>query len=277
MMSPETRIVCLHGLLEGPSIWRPLRRRLTRAGIKSVALPLPGHRRDAPKYDEACAILRTGGLVDYIARRIADKTGGAPARIVGHSLGGLLALLVARDHPALVDRVMIVGAPHAGHTGHTGWFDRRLIADIPGFAHTTARVLLGYWLADDLRFEAWIRPILARDEALEYVPHLMRRELQSGCPYAIAEVFCWLRAQKTLESFSTVVPPVTVMVCADDTVVTPQHQMEIVRILPNAAAQVVRCGHLPMLTAPQAFGNAVMLWATLSPPVGVPVPELACA
>lgn len=266
---PETckvPVICLHGLFESPAIWRPVRQRLLRSGHKTYALPLPGHRRDAPNFWLTRTLLAGCGLVDYFAMRIAQKTGGRPAALLGHSMGGLLALLVAQRFPSLVDRIMIIGAPHAGHTGHSHWIDRRVLADVPFLAHVSSRVLVAHWLANPRRFEDWMRKSLAPGERIEHQLQMMRRELHSGCPYAMREMVAWLRAQNALEAIGGVGVPVSVMLCAKDPIVTPLHQMDIVRALPHATACVLSCGHLPMLTTPRLFERTVVNWISSHEP-----------
>lgn len=53
-------------------------------------------------------------LADYIDDEILNKKRPAPA-LIGHSMGGLTAMLIARDHPQTVSRMMIVDSlPYFG-------------------------------------------------------------------------------------------------------------------------------------------------------------------
>lgn len=47
-------------------------------------------------------------LATYINGQIISKGAGAKPKIIGHSLGGLTAMMVAARHPAMVDKAMIV-------------------------------------------------------------------------------------------------------------------------------------------------------------------------
>ena len=59
--------------------------------------------------------------VDRLARRVLDLVDatGAPASLVGWSLGGVLARGVARRHPDAVRRVITYGTPLSGGAAHT--------------------------------------------------------------------------------------------------------------------------------------------------------------
>jgi pimeloyl-ACP methyl ester carboxylesterase len=54
-------------------------------------------------------------LADF-AQREVDKAGGAPAYLVGHSLGGFLSVMCAARHPALARGVLLIDSPLLG-----GW------------------------------------------------------------------------------------------------------------------------------------------------------------
>lgn len=253
-------IVLLHGLFEAPALWNDLRDALVGQGHFAVALPLPGHRHDAAGAPETRMILSEDRLVRHVAEKIVDATGGQPARIVGHSLGGLLALLVARAVPDLVSGVMVVGAPHAGDAGHAAWYSPRRLIEIPGLSHLSVRALVPFWLANQQQFDTWIAAAAAPGERIAVSTDAMREELATGTPTAMREMAAWLYARRALPDLSDLQVPVAVMIGSEDPVVTPEHQFELVRALPNAAALILRCGHVPMLTAPDLFNRSVLGW-----------------
>ncbi|WP_210605219.1 alpha/beta fold hydrolase [Brevibacterium oceani] len=66
-------------------------------------------------------------LADAVAAHIAEatETDDQPVHLVGHSLGGKVAMILALRHPELVDRLVVVDiGPNAG--GSTGVFDHLL-------------------------------------------------------------------------------------------------------------------------------------------------------
>jgi pimeloyl-ACP methyl ester carboxylesterase len=97
---PDLPIVCLHGLGRGPSDWDAVSGRLRPHGpVTAPALP-----RDA-----ATAIA---------ASRRAVVPG---AVLVGHSMGGILALRIARDTQQALAGVILTGCPFPiARNGRTG-------------------------------------------------------------------------------------------------------------------------------------------------------------
>lgn len=94
-------VILLHGLwLRGFALW-PLARRLVAAGFAARTFDYPSVR---------------GGPAAAVARLAASiAAAGRPVHLVGHSLGGLVALDVVRRHPELpVRRVVCLGSPLAG-------------------------------------------------------------------------------------------------------------------------------------------------------------------
>jgi pimeloyl-ACP methyl ester carboxylesterase len=215
-----------------------------------------------------------------MADRIAERSGGRPVRLIGHSLGGYLALMIARERPELVERVLVVGAIHAGDCGKPVALRTRLVTGTPLVGPISAKVLMRRWLADADRFAGWMTTSLAPGERLRAVPDAMRRELATGCPRTVRALAVWARAQSALERFGEIEVPVTVVVCARDPVVSFAHQMALARVLPFGLAHIVDTGHLPMLTAPERFAHTVQAWlgdGLGAPPVGADVAQPAPA
>jgi pimeloyl-ACP methyl ester carboxylesterase len=268
----DTPVVFLHGLFESPAIWEPARRALRAHSIETFAPPLPGHRSDAMRRP-ASAGMHAG---DAPSRHMADVlrlvSGGRRVRLVGHSLGGLIALLIARDNPDLVQDAMVIGTPHAGDAGRVAGLATRLFTEVPLIGPISARLLHQHWLSDAGRFQLWFSRSLAPGECITGLPARVRDELRGGCPETMRDMAVWIRAQATLESFAALQVPVTVTVTARDPVVTAEHQLTLARRLPGALAQVIDSGHLPMVAAPALFQRAVAAWAAhprprVEPPV----------
>lgn len=252
-------LVMLHGLLESPALWQPLRAALDHEPCH--APPLPGHRGDAPALPAAENLLQSDAtLVHHMADRIAERSGGRPVRLIGHSLGGYLALMIARARPELVDRMLVVGAIHAGDCGKPVTLRTRVVTEAPLVGPISAKVLMRRWLTDADRFAAWMTASLAPGERLHAVPEAMRAELATGCPRTVRALAIWARAQSALERFGDIEAPVTVVICARDPVVSYAHQLALARALPQGVARIADTGHLPMLTAPDRFADTVRAW-----------------
>ncbi|MFJ4254150.1 alpha/beta fold hydrolase [Microbacterium sp. NPDC090003] len=97
-------ILLLHGGGVAGWMWDPVRDRLATE-YRVVIVDLPGHGRsvDEPYASHAETV---GGL----ARVLAEESPVRPAVVVGFSLGAQLAVLLAAEHPNLVDRAVVVSA-----------------------------------------------------------------------------------------------------------------------------------------------------------------------
>jgi pimeloyl-ACP methyl ester carboxylesterase len=257
----DAPVVLLHGLFESPAIWEGARRALHTRGLETLAPPLPGHRGDAARRPHSTGMHAGDAPVRHMAEVLHLIGGGRRLRLVGHSLGGLLALMIARDRPELVRDALVIGAPHAGDAGRPAGLATRLFTEVPLIGPASARLLHQRWVGDGERFAQWFGPSLAPGEHLLGLPRRMRDELRGGCPETMRDMAVWIRAQAALESFAGMEVPVTVAVLARDPVVTAEHQLALARRLPDALVQVIDSGHLPMVTAPTLVERALAGWA----------------
>jgi pimeloyl-ACP methyl ester carboxylesterase len=96
-------VVCLHGAGGSAAMWTQLHAALN-ADRPVYALDLPGHGRSAP-LDEPITIERYAAVV----RAFLDAAGLARAALVGHSMGGAIALMLALDSAARLAGLVLVG------------------------------------------------------------------------------------------------------------------------------------------------------------------------
>jgi pimeloyl-ACP methyl ester carboxylesterase len=89
-------IVFLHGAGMDHSVWALLARAFAHHGCAVLAPDFPGHGRSAGEPLPSIA-----ALADWTAGLI-DASGAKTARLVGHSMGSLVALETAARHPAKV-------------------------------------------------------------------------------------------------------------------------------------------------------------------------------
>lgn len=104
-MSHRPPFVLLHGWACPTSTWRPVAERLRAAGCRVDVPALLGYGSAGTETDEAGWTLEAAA--HDVARLLAGL--GAPAVVVGHSLGGSVAATLAVLHPELVAGVGFVG------------------------------------------------------------------------------------------------------------------------------------------------------------------------
>ena len=187
---PETGqpVLLLHGF---PEFWHAWDRQigpLARAGFRVVVPDLRGYNlSEKPPGVENYHI---DTLVGDVAALVHDL-GHERAHIVGHDWGGVIAWAVAISRPGVVDRLVILNAPHPGAFGrelrrpeqkkrswYVGffqlpWLPERLLVPFGRWALAGARP--GSYSAADLRLyqAAWTRPGAAT-AMLNYYRALMR-------------------------------------------------------------------------------------------------------
>jgi pimeloyl-ACP methyl ester carboxylesterase len=168
-------------------------------------------------------------LDDAVPRLLAwlDATGIKQTSLVGHSMGGLIAVMLAADAPAQIDRLVLVDA--AFLTFNPG-LRRRAI----GFARSVR------WTALDLI------PLLASDA------------LRSG-PFSLASATHQLLIADAREALTRISAPTLVIWGEHDTIVPRSVANEIVARVPNARLVLIRgAGHNSMWDRPEAFNREVL-------------------
>lgn len=246
-------IVLLHGLMSCARSWLPRAAALRPHG-RLLAPDARGHGRSA-----------TGA--DTSPHRLADDVGEllattGPAALVGHSMGGISALLTAARHPGLVTAVVVEDSPFdltGGPPGLLGdmreWFgavagpypSRRRVAQVLAggrpevgahMARCTVRRDDGWWLAADV------------DAAVAIAGHWTRRSL--------------------LDDVAGVAAP-TLVIEAGESVVAPGQLAALAARLPDARhVRLPGTGHLVHDADPGGWAAEVtaLLRRTAGPDAG---------
>ena len=102
-------VVLLHGFPEGSRSWRKQIPALAEAGFSVLAPDLRGYGLSDRPGDQSAYHLRH--LVGDVAA-LVRASGHPRAHVVGHDWGGIIAWSFAGEHPELLDRLVILNAPH---------------------------------------------------------------------------------------------------------------------------------------------------------------------
>jgi epoxide hydrolase 4 len=102
-------VVLLHGFPEFWYAWRHQLPALADAGYRVVAPDLPGYNTSdkPPRVRDYRPRLLVQEVADLILALGADS-----ATVAGHDWGGVLAWLLAMQHPERVERLVVLNAPH---------------------------------------------------------------------------------------------------------------------------------------------------------------------
>ncbi|MGI8927676.1 MAG: alpha/beta fold hydrolase [Tepidiformaceae bacterium] len=96
-------MLLLHGLLSSRAAWRPLQRELA-GEVLTTAPDLLGYGAADRPGGEYCLESVVAHLLPLIERE-------RPTHVVGHSMGGIVALALARELPGRFERIGVVGLP----------------------------------------------------------------------------------------------------------------------------------------------------------------------
>ena len=157
-MPTKPPIIFLHGMWSRPWVWAQWRDMFEAAGYHTQALCFPGH--GAAPGEPVPSGLGQLGIADYVAAAAqAVQASATPPVVIGHSMGGLVAQMLAAQAPASLAAVVGVCAAAPGAI-----FPLRPAA-LPGTARHFANPLLwrsafklNAWEAKYLLFNAMPPP-----------------------------------------------------------------------------------------------------------------------
>jgi pimeloyl-ACP methyl ester carboxylesterase len=243
-------VILIHGVLDSARNWS--------SNIKALAQHHRVWAIDLIGFGFSTRVTERIYSLKYLARSVRDfmdAQGIERASIVGHSLGGAVALEFAHDFPTRVDRLVLFApatyllptlSPILNHMARVPYLGRALI----GLALTNERARQSAWLAalgDQKKLEpqeqaARLRPIRIRGSADSLVamvasPHVS--DLPAGLPNIVA--------------------PVLMIWGEQDRAVPPRHGVYHERALPNA--QFVRLpgvGHIPQDECPMIINSMLL-------------------
>lgn len=226
-------VVCLHGFCQSSEYWEPTLARLSSEGVHAIAPDLPGFGRSAAApgpYDVA-------SLADAVVRWL-DARNIERIRLVGGSMGGVVAQHLVLRHPRRVERLLLVatgavmGDPAAGRAKADAmeaapWDEAAVVPIVDGFFHR--------------------RPSDAEIARL--------RAIALSASHAAAVEAARSNARNdTLASLSSIRVPTFIVQGRYDAARTPEHGVLMRdRIAAAQLAVIEDAGHTPQLEQPAAF------------------------
>lgn len=241
-------LVLLHGLGTTQQIWSLVVSALATER-RVITLDLPGFGASAPAGDG----FELHSVADRVSRALAAQRVRAPYDLVGHSLGGAVALTLAATRPRLVRRLVLV-AP-AGLQRPTRVPPLVLGAGAEGLL--AARRLLA-----PLTDLAWGRRLLlafAADDGARLSPAQARMMVQASAgarrisPAMVAIAQADLRPLLDANGV-----PLGLLWGARDRAVPAELALQVMAARPDAELELIdRAAHVPMVERPDEFSAAL--------------------
>ena len=250
-------IVLIHGLGGNSSTWNTVQARLAHR-FTVIAPDLLGHgKSDKPRTDSSAAAY-ANGLHDLLSVLGIDR-----ASVVGHSLGGGVAMQFAYQFPQLVQRLVLVAT--GGVTRDVSVALR--CASLPMVSEALAVLRLPGALPA-LRLAGWAARLAAGSTGFgRDLPHVLRALAELREPTAAAAFSRTLRAAVdwrgqmiTMLDRCYVVGPIPVQLIwgEQDAVIPVRHARLAHAAMPDSRLSIFdRCGHFPFHDDPHRFIDVV--------------------
>ena len=219
---------------------------------REFAVDLPGHGQTDKPRDYPYHVSAFSRFIQDFAAAL----GLGQVSLVGHSMGGGIALRVALEAPALVDRLVLVGAGGLG----PGLARALRILTLPGLGERLTRPLrsgvrsaLAVTVYDPAGItDKWI-DLDYRYASLPGTQRAFLRTLRAGCTFFGQKASVYGPHLRGLRGWAR---PVQVIWGQQDNIVPAAHAEVAARLFADARVHLFdRCGHIPMLEHPEKFNQ----------------------
>jgi pimeloyl-ACP methyl ester carboxylesterase len=226
-------VVLLHGAGMDHTAWALHDRWFAHHGYNVIAPDLPGHGRSSGK-----PLPTIAEMADWTAA-LLDAAGAANAKLIGHSMGSLIALEMAARHPAKVSGLALVGTaatmtvgPDLLKAAEANNHDAVDMVSIWGLGHQAG---LGGSLAPGLWMHGGAQRILERCG-----PGVLFNDLSACNAY-----------QNAVAAAATVKVPVTLVLGERDMMTPTKAGKALAAALPGSRTVVLEgAGHMMMAERP---------------------------
>ncbi len=270
--APRQRALYVHGLGGAATNWTDLAG-LLAVRVEGFAVDLPGFGQSEPPARWGWSIARYVRAVVSVLDQVRDRPGpgqGEPVHLVGNSLGGLVALLVAARRPDLVATLTLISPAMPVYRVPPA-LDRvvalLLLPGVPTLAEKRVAVgtpeqrvrgVLAACFGDpsrvpEVRFQEAVQEMRLRDQQ-PWAGRALTRSLRAlmASYLRVGPANAW-RAARTVDI------PALVVWGAEDRLVDPRLAPRLARALPDARLQVQPgVGHVAMMEAPEDTARAVL-------------------
>lgn len=234
--SPESALVLIGGVATDESLWDDQVGAL--AGIA-----------------DCHPVLAHGTTIAAMADHVLAQVPAGPLALVGHSMGGYVALAIQRRHPERATRLALINSA----------------SNTEGEAQRHARQALlttvherGFEAMLDRLIPAMVAPDTLRDEAMmKRLGAMVRR---AGGERFVREQTAVMNRPEAQSALGSIGVPTLVVVGDRDRIVPPDLGAETAARIPGATLRrLARCGHIAPVERADAIADLLAAWLTGRP------------
>lgn len=239
-------VILIHGIAASNYDWIYLTPTLTSLGYQVFAPDLIGHGNSAKPKNPSCYTFEILYLhfIDWINEIEPDQK----VTLIGHSMGGLIALYYGIEHPSRVNRIVLVDPYYTRNqlnpvlrslNNRSEWYQRVLEISPQWLIHA----IISMDVKGLIHFEGRARQQIAEDykRASPLVVHI---------PGSIPN---------DIEDIMKVNIPILVVWGSNDATLNPRSFPQLVDTLPNGQGRPIEgAGHQPHLSQPERFNQLVL-------------------
>ncbi|MGY1618618.1 alpha/beta fold hydrolase [Geodermatophilus sp. SYSU D00691] len=268
--APRERALYVHGLGGASTNWTDLAA-LLRVRFDGWALDLPGFGRSQPprrhRYTVRGHVRAVVELLEHIVARPGEGQ-GRPVHLLGNSLGGLVALLVAGRRPGLVASLTLVSPAMPVYRVPPAFSKQLLLLLVPGVAGLAEKRMSG--IAPEQHVRGMVEMCFGdpkrvpRERIDEAVQEMRDRAGQPWADRALVRsmrglITSYLRVNAAWRIAARLSTPTLVVWGDRDRLVDPRLAPRLATTLPDARLLVLEgVGHVAMLEAPEPTARAVL-------------------
>lgn len=237
-------VLLLHGWLNSWEIWRPTLELLSR-DFRMYALDFLGFGESGDQAEE----FSVTNFV-YMVNQFMDRMGIAKAPLVGHSMGGTVALTTAIQHPEKVVKAIVIGSPIVGTSlspllktaAYRGWI---------GVGQSTP-ALYSMFQAGFIPFLRVYSYLLAKDG--KALGKMLTEDVAKLTIAPFIESITTLRQTDLRSQIGALQMPVMGVYGKHDRIVHPNQHDVLKQYLPASTVKwFENSGHFPMMDEPERF------------------------
>ncbi|QDO84426.1 alpha/beta fold hydrolase [Shewanella psychropiezotolerans] len=238
-------LVLLHGLFLDRTFWNPLLNSIDKQ-FRCVTFDMPGHGTSGWREG-----LNLNDIANDIALWIIENNINK-VTLVGHSQGGIIALLIAAKYPQLLDKLVLVNtSARAESSSHmTLWRERQSLL----LSLDKKNIKRVFEDMQKVKYASlWLQanPIYA----MENINKQMKAD---ATMFAHALDAAVIQREDICETLKEIKVNTIVLAGTEDIATPPAHGEEIARLLPNASYYAIeKAGHSIPLEMPEALVNVL--------------------